>query len=64
LNRRNVRFFALFEHADPASAQGARTRKEFEATQAEAEVLYEGVHFGRLARRVCWITFPEDYIRV
>jgi hypothetical protein len=60
----NVRFLAIFEYADPAPAQGTRTRKEFEAAQAEAEVLYEGVHFGWLAHRVCWITFPEDHIRV
>ena len=64
LHSRDVRFLALCEYADPAPAQGTRTREEFEATQAEAEVLYEGVHFWRLARRVCWITFPEDYIRV
>jgi hypothetical protein len=64
LDRGDVRFFALGEHAHPAPAQGARAREELDAAEAEAEVLDEGVHFGRFARRVGGIAFPEDHVRV
>ena len=64
LNRGDVRLFAVCEHADPATAEGACAREELEAAEAEAEVLDEGVHFGRFARRVSRIAFPEDHVRV
>jgi len=64
LHRGDVRLFAVCEHADPASAEGARAREEFEAAEAEAEVLHEGVHLWGFARRVGRIAFPEDHVCV